>query len=349
MKIKKVIKAIAFILIFSVCFFSVQALLSGDSDTRDYKRIKDFFQQRENSLDAVFLGSSATYAFWTPTVAYGEFGITVYPLSNARQVLFSAKYLIDDARKTQPDALYIVNLVSVETTNNFTHRVLDGYPTTLNKLKMIDYLSDVGGYSLADRMEFYFPILRFHSRWSELVASDFKTEPQRYKGSCSYNGFLNGTATVSNKLWSYEEREPLSEELEKGIYDLMDYCEEENVNVLFVITPQGLSDAVKRGQQNTLMDIVKERGFDVLDVTSVTDEIGLDSTTDYYDKYHTNIHGSLKVTDYISRYLVENYGFEDKRGNENYSDWDKETADYYQLISDKLTDEDFALLPSIQK
>lgn len=349
MKIKKVIKAIAFILIFSVCFFSVQALLSGDADTRDYNRIKGFFQQREGSLDAVFLGSSATYAFWTPMFAYGEYGITVYPLSTARQMLLSAKYLIDDARKDHPDALYIVNLVSVETSNLFTHRMLDGYPTTINKLKMIDYISDVGGYSLSERMEFYFPILRFHDRWTELVASDFETSTALYKGANYYNSFLSSATAVSDSLWHYDERVEVPKELESCLHDLLDYCEEENVKVLFVITPQGLKDAEKRGQQNTLMDIVKDRGFDVLDVTAVTDEIGLDRNTDYYDRYHTNIHGSLKVTDYISRYLVENYGFEDKRGDESYSDWAEDTAKYYELISDKLTDEDFALLPSIQK
>ena len=349
MKAKKVIKAIAFILIFCVCFFSVQALLSGDSDTRDYQRITAFFEQREDSLDAVFLGSSATYVFWNPAFAYGEHGITVYPLSTARQLLFSAKYLIDDARKTQPDALYIINLVSVETSNNFTHRILDGYPSTLNKFKMIDYISDMGGYTLTERMEFYFPIIRFHSRWSELVASDFKTDPLLYKGACSYNSFLTKATTVSDSLWHYEERVPVPAELEQGINDLLDYCEEENVKVLFVVTPQGLKDADKRGQQNTLIDIVTERGFDVLDVTKVTDEIGLDHNTDYYDRYHTNIHGSLKVTDYISRYLIENYGFEDKRADENYSDWSKDTADYYDFVSDSLNQEDLALLPSIKK
>ena len=348
MKAKKVIKAIAFMLIFGVLFFSVQALLYGDSDTRDYKKVTAFFEEREESLDAVFLGSSATYAFWTPAFAYGEYGITVYPLSTARQMLLSAKYLIDDARKTQPDALYIVNLVSVETTNNYVHRLLDGYPNTLNKYKMIKYLSDKAGYSLSERMEYYFPIVRFHSRWSELVASDFKTDAQLYKGSCSYNSFLTKAVTVNNKLWSYSERISLPQELEDGINDLMDYCEEENVKVLFVITPQGLQDDVKRGQQNTLMDIVKARGFDVLDVTQVTDEIGLNLKTDYYDKYHTNLHGSLKVTDYISRYLVENYGFEDKRGDENYADWEKDTADYYKLVEKHFSDEDMQLLPSIK-
>ena len=350
MKAKKIIKGIAFVLVFCICFFTVQAVLSGDADTRDYKRIKEFFSLEENTLDAVFLGSSATYAFWNPAVGYREYGMTVYPLSTAKQEILAARYLIEDARKSHPDALYIVNLVSVTEQYNFRiHRILDGYPNTLTKYKMIDYLADLGDYTLAERMEFYFPIIRFHDRWSELTAADFKTDPELYKSSCSYNSFLNTATDVSGGLWDYDERLPVSEQMEKGIHDLLDYCEEENIKVLFILTPQSVKDTEKRGQQNTLMDIVRERGFDALDMNELVGELGLSSKTDYYDRTHTNLHGSIKVTDYLARYFIENYGFEDKRGDEKYADWETDTARYYKLIADKLTAEDLTLLPSLNK
>ena len=350
MKAKKVIKVIAFILIFGVLFFSVQALLYGDPDTRDYKRVKAFFEQREDSLDAVFLGSSATYAYWSPAFGYGEYGITVYPLSTAKQEILAARYLIADARKTQPDALYIVNLVSVAEQYNFRiHRILDGYPNTLNKFRMIDYLADLGDYSLADRMEFYFPIIRFHSRWSELTTTDFWVEDEQYKASCAYNSFLSNAVSVSDKLWNYDERVEVSDQLAQGIHDLIDYCEKEDVKILFVVTPQGIDNKVKRGQQNTLMDLVRARGCDVIDFNELIDEMDLDKNTDFYDKNHTNIHGSIKFTDYLSRYLIENYGFEDKRGDENFADWENDIANYYKLIEKKLNAEDLRLITSIKK
>ena len=351
MKAKKVIKVIAFLLIFCVCFFTVQGLLTGDVDTRDYRRIKGFFDQREDSLDAVFLGSSATYAFWTPAFAYREYGITVYSLSNAKQEILTAKYLIDDARKTQPDALYIVNLVSVTEQYNFRiHSVLDGYPNTINKFKMIHYMSELGGYSLGERMEFYFPIIRFHDRWNDLYTFDFKKTDEPYKGSSSYNSFINLTADCSGGLWDYDERVPVSQQMEDGIIDLMDYCEEENVNVLFVLTPQTVKDTVKRGQQNTLMDLVESRGFKTLDMNKVAaTEMALNDRVDFYNREHTNIHGSVKFTDYFAQYLIDNYGFEDKRGDENYSDWEEDTAKYYEVVSSKLNATDLKYLTSIEK
>ena len=351
MKAKKIIKAVAFILIFCICFFTAQGLLTGDVDTRDYRRIKGFFDQRENSLDAVFLGSSATYSFWTPAFAYREYGITVYNLANAKQEILTAKYLIDDARKTQPDALYIVNLVSVFEQYNFRiHSVLDGYPNTINKYKMIHHMAELGGYSLAERMEFYFPIIRFHGRWNDLYTFDFKKTDEAYKGSSSYNSFVNLTADCSGGLWDYDERKPVSEDLEEGMIDLLDYCEEENVNVLFVLTPQTTTDKYKRGRQNTLMDLAESRGFKTFDMNKVAaTEMGLNDRVDFYNREHTNIHGSIKFTDYFAKYLIENYGFEDKRGDENFADWENDTANYYSLISNKLNVVDLKYLTSIKK
>ncbi|MBQ8503960.1 MAG: hypothetical protein IJ491_06775 [Clostridia bacterium] len=342
MKIKRFFKVVIFVLIFAFCFVGVQNLLTGDADTRDHKRIEGFFDEKENSLDAVFLGSSATYAFWTAPVAWVEYGLTVYSLSSSKQQILAAKYLIADARKTQPDALYIVNVASVTEQYNAinTHRLIFGYPYTENKYDMINYLSELGGMSFSDRMEFYFPIIRFHDRWSDLVSFDFKKTTDAYKSASSYKSFLSKVEDVSGGLFDYEETAPISETLTTGLNDLMDYCEQEQVKVLFVVTPQSLTDEEKRGQQNTVMELIRSRGFDVLNMHELVEEMDLDLTTDYYNGDHTNIHGSIKFTDYLSRYLIENYGFKDKRGTERLASWDRAGEKYYNLISPYLTEED---------
>ena len=342
---KKIIKGIAFLLVFATCFFTVQAIFSGDGDDRDYRRIKSFFEQRENSVDAVFLGSSATYTFWQAPVAWNEYGITVFPLSNVKQPLLTAKFMIDDARKKQPDALYIVNIASVTEEYNFRiHRALDGYPNTINKFKMIDYLCDLGGFSLSERMEYYFPIIRFHSRWGELVPSDFNTPDDKHKGAVSNSLFMKGIEDVTGGIKEFDYYEPISEQLEQGIIDLMDYCEEEQVKVLFVATPQEFTEKTRMGQLNTVTKMLRERNFEVFNMMEYSEDIGLDTTKDYFNTTHTNIHGAIKVTDYFARYLIDKYGFEDKRGNADFSDWDEASADYYKTISGYMTEEDYKII-----
>ena len=108
--LKSIFKCAVFALIFILLFICTQGLLVGDSDTRDSKRIAGFFELPDNSLDAVFLGSSATYTFWNAPVAWSEYGLAIYPLSNSAQPSFAAKYLIEDAKKRHPDALFIINV-----------------------------------------------------------------------------------------------------------------------------------------------------------------------------------------------------------------------------------------------
>jgi len=42
-----------------------------------------------------------------------------------------------------------------------------------------------------------------------------------------------------------------------------------------------------------------------------------------YNDHHLNSKGAVKFTKYFSKYLSENYHFEDKRGQEAYHEWDE--------------------------
>ncbi len=345
MKIKKFFKAVIFILVFLIGFFSLQALLVGDDDLRDPRRIRGFFQERENSLDAVFIGSSTTYAYWTAPTAWNNYGIAVYPLSNAAQPLAATKFLIDDARKKQPDALYIVNVTSVLDEYDLRlHRLTDNYPFTVNKYPMINYVCDRLGLSFTEKMEYFFPILRFHERWSNLIEYDFNPDPEAYKGAGRYASFLKNAEDLTSGKSKVDTYEPLSDEMLRTINDIMDYCEAEEIKVLFVAVPQSLKNEKRLGKINTMVKTVRDRGFDIVDLRDHIDELNLDYKADFYNAEHTNIHGAIKITDFISKYLIENYGFVDKRGNAEYSDWDKAYEKYYDKIKEHLSDQELEYL-----
>lgn len=89
---------------------------------------------------------------------------------------------------------------------------------------------------------------------------------------------------------------------------------------------------------NVLCDMVKEQGFNVVNLQGNLEEVGLDMTTDYYDNKHTNIHGSLKYTHYLGKYLSENYDFEDKRENPDYESWNVAYDKYLDIISPYVLD-----------
>ena len=348
MKLTKRLKNIIGLLILTVItvmtFIFVQGVLVGDSDTRDSERIAGFFDLPDKSLDAVFLGSSATYTFWNAPVAWAEYGIAVYPLSNSAQPTFAAKFLIEDAKKKHPDALFIINMSHIlKNYEDYLDKLLINYPFSINKLKMANYLYDQAGFSFWKKLELFFPIIRYHERWNEITYSDFVTVPDEYMAGSHYNVFLNQSKNVSDYNLDFSLRLELDEYIIEGMNDLMDYCEEENVKVLFIVMPQAVEEE-RIARQNTLVEMVRERGLDVLDVREYIDEIGLDYKVDYYNERHTNLHGSLKVTHFLSQYFIENYGFAEKRGEKTYSNWTLAADKYYKLIDNYLLPTDYKYL-----
>ncbi len=331
--IKRTLKMAVFILIFFVVLFKVQDVLICDPESKDAARIDSVFTQRADSLDAVFLGPSTTYASWVSPVAFSEYGITVYSMASAAQPLFASEFMIDDVKRKQPDAVFIINithfLVDYE---KYLPNFINTYPLTGNKLSMTKYLAKLGGFGFKDTFDLIFPIQKYHDRWPFVEIEEFFSLKDEYKSASYYEPFLNKKKNVGNIQQDFTSNGALSLNDYQGIIDLMNYCKKENVKVLFVIIPQSDQVTDRSGKQNATVSILETRGFDVLDLRKYVDEIGLDTRTDFYNAKHMNISGAKKVTRFISKYLVDKYGFSDKRGDEDYSDWTEAAEKYYQLL-----------------
>ncbi|MBQ7118378.1 MAG: hypothetical protein IJN88_09225 [Clostridia bacterium] len=351
-KTKIILRCIIFTVICCLCLLGVQDVLSSKI-AADYTRLHEIYDEPENSLDAVFLGSSTTYAYWNPMTAWGEKGVAVYMMANASQPVEISHYLIDDMRKKQPDALYIINITRMleieQYYNAKVHRFRNNYPLTENKYRALNYMLELTDVPFNDRLEYYFPIIRFHSRWKELKSFDLTFTSANYKSANRGSSYLKKSRYRQPVTYDFDNYPELTDIMNTALTDIMNYCKSEQVRVLFVMMPQPLQRELSNNRQNTVAKVLQENGFDVLDLRKKVAEIGIDYSKHYYDERHTNIHGSILVTDYISDYLIENYGFEDKRGKEEYASWDEKCKAYYKIISEHLWDEDYEVLKSLEK
>ena len=337
---KKLLKPICFLIIGIIIFAFPVRRMFVVNDFRIYQTIHGFQEEKKETLDAVYIGTSKVYAFWQPPVGWNDFGITVYSYAVPNMPAKAIKYIVEDARKTQPDALYIINLPTfyvTDITEDRLHYMVDYMPLSQNKLAMLKTLLDEMGATGLSRMEYYYPPIRFHSRWEELTSSSFRRVSNGIKGASHYTKFLGFTKkkeeTGIDEEFAETEEEVVTIDKEKQketLLDFMEYCEEEQVKILFMIPPLSESEAQLI---DGLCEIVTERGFDLLDLSGKSDEIGLQPHADYYDESHTNVHGSLKATYYLGKYLKDQYGFEDKRGQKEYTDWDLARDKYYGEIS----------------
>ena len=336
MKKTHVLKVAIFAVIFILLLNLINPILSYTYDIRNYQMMGGFYEEEENSLDAVYIGSSTCYAFWNPLTSWNEYGIAVYPYSCNAQPFEVAEYMIAETRKNQPDAVYIVNIKMLDDDGiigiDRLHYMLDAMPFSKEKVELINYLVKSGGYSWGTMLELYFPIIRFHSRWDELTKEDLNVSLDGLKGTSYYDAYLQTSIDASPIYVKSDAQLELSEEALAPVDSLLEYCEENDVKILFVTVPQVRDSEEQVQELNAMAEYISDQGFDVLSLVNEPEEVGLDLTSDLYNERHTNIHGSIKFTRYVSEYLIDNYGFEDKRGEEAYSSWDEAFEEYKEII-----------------
>jgi len=333
---KAVFRTISFLLVLAFAIWAIPQSIFGMDNSAVYFRAKDFYKEKNEALDAVFVGASNVYAFWQPAIGWQARGIAVYNLAFGSLPFTAVDHLIAEARRTQPNALYIINLSTFKTNSEISsienyHRVVDYMPFTLEKIRFIHKIAGDSGFSLADEMELLFPFIRFHSRWNRLESWCYGAQEGRYKESLSKSGFED-VVDIGDKIDIYaDERDDLNKNAMEAFTDLLDYLDREHVNALFVKVPQA-TRSVHQGRMNVMEDMVTSRGYPCLDMLSGYEEVGIIPQRDFFNRYHTNIRGSSKLTRYLADYLVEHYHFTDKRGQADYADWDREAEAYDKFV-----------------
>ena len=336
------VRCAAFCAIFALLFGLMARALSHYPDYRCYQLVAGFYEEAEGSLDAVYVGSSNCYAFWNAPAAWHNYGLAVYPFASPSQPFYATEHLMREARKTQPDAMFIVNVNSVDEDDMSAasiHYLVNYMPDSENKAALIDYLADLLGYNAIDRLEFRFPWLRIRELWLSLIEDGPLPPLDGLKGASTYGNYLSGEEDISGGYdmppdWTPE----LPEALEAAIVSLLDYCDETGVRVLFVSVPRVEDSGYSRGRIERACDMIRDRGYEVLDMSPLAAGMGLDLTRDYYNTKHANLHGSLKFTRYLSEYLIRHYGLKDRRGSDGYASWDQAWARYSSLAAPWMLD-----------
>ena len=330
------IKIIAFILIFVLLLAYFNRVLTYSSYVVESRWMTEIYEEKENSLDAVYIGSSKVYAYWNPNVAWNDYGITVYPYNCASQPLMVAEYLVREARKTQPDAVYIINISTLGdggVKDYVMHRLFDFMPFSIDKLKFMDYCLDMAELGPLERLEYYFPIIRYHTKSTNLKEGNVSPSSLKdVNGANTLGHYFNRTVDLTDEYKITDERVGISKELDQSIDSLLDYCEAENVKVLFTSAPCAENEEM-RGKINTVADKIEARGFDVCNFVKHPEEMNLDLATDYYNSDHTNVHGSIKYTKHLSEYLVDKYHFKNKKNDKDYESWNKGYENYQKYIT----------------
>lgn len=309
-------------------------------------RYNELYEEKENTWDGIILGRSVLDRAWVAPMAWNDYGMTLYPLSTDSQPIMLTKYIIEEVRKTQDIKLVVVEMQGIRKNalrvrEVTIRRVTDNLAYSSNRIDAInaafEYDLELRGKKSSiqkgGKWAYYVPFIKYHSR-TDLNKYDFFHPVDDMKG---VSQVASGAFVVKEQIPSVltDVSGELSSLQREILMDIIEYGKENGVEIMFTAVPSCL-DITEQEEINAAFDLVEEYGCKTLNFN--TDEmyksIGFDFATDMYNTNHMNSTGARKVTSLLSKFIHDNYSFEDKRGQEAYSSWNKAYEKYVNFYEE---------------
>lgn len=299
--------------------------------------IADYYQEDTKDHDVLFVGDCEVYEDFSPITLWEKYGITSYIRGSAQQLIWQSYYLLEDTLRYEKPDVVIFNVLSMKygepQHEPYNRMSLDAMPLSLTKLRAIraSMLDDEEWFS------YIFPLLRYHSRWSELGAEDFQYLFTRRP--VSHNGYLMRvdvkpvtTIPTGKPLADYQFSENSYAYLDK----MTALCKANDIDLILVKSPSIYPYWYEEWDEQ-IVEYAAENDLLYVNTLDYTEEIGIDYNTDTYDAgLHMNLSGAEKMSDYFGRILAEDYGLEDRRSDTALAEiWAGKAAAYYQQEADQ--------------
>lgn len=280
--------------------------------------------------DLLFVGDCEVFSNISPITLYEKYGIVSYIRGSAQQLVWQSYYLLEDALKEDTPSVVVFNVLALkygEPQNEAYNRMtLDGMRWGRAKLGAIraSMLED------EELISYVFPLLRFHTRWSELTTEDVRC--LFHKEPVSHSGYLL-RADVRPVTRTPTPAPLLDPHLPKESMEWLDrmatLCEQRGITLVLMKSPSiepywyGEWDADVRA-------FAEEHGLWYTNMIAENDEIGIDFSVDTCDMgQHLNVYGAEKLSEWFGAELKDRYNLPDRRTDAAYAAvWNEKTERY---------------------
>ena len=182
-------------------------------------------------------------------------------------------------------------------------------------------------------LDYVFPLLRYHSRITELTADDF-----RYvfggQENVSHSGYLMQTEVVPMESASdvRDMADPLPELSMEYLEKMRRLCDENGVELILVKAPTNTWRYWWYDEwEAEVSAYAEEHGLSYYNFIPLCDEIGIDWSRDTYDAgLHLNVYGAEKLSYHFGEILSRDHQIPDRRGDEAQAErWQTRVELYY--------------------
>lgn len=345
--ITRAVKLIALTLAVISTVFILQGTLLKRTD-QNSMRMEAFYLEDKESLDVVVIGASDVYSGFCSPYAYDKYGITSYPYATQSAPPDVCLSQVKEVIKYQNPKIIIFEVNSFLYTDKQQpkeanrHLFADNIP---RDEIWSDYINDT--IDSDHKMEYYMPITKFHSIWSDYpwrfkyLIADIKMKNRGYSLLRGYKTvttvFDPPTETLNDRLAGDDTAKPLGETGKRYLIELLDYLKENNIkNIIFTRFPHVVRDNKSSYERfcfsNEIGRIINEYGYDYYNLERYAIEEGFVLDEDWYNWDHLNFIGAEKCTDYYVDLLMNKYGMTPAQLTaEQKESWDV-SADWYHKL-----------------
>ena len=292
------------------------------------------YYEEETDHDVIFIGDCEVYENFSPITLYEEYGITSYIRGSAQQLIWQSYYLLEETFEIEKPKVVVFNVLSMkysEPQNEAYNRMmLDGMKMSSSKIGAINASMTEDESFLS----YIFPLLRYHSRISELTEEDFRYIFER--DIVSHNGYLMRTDIEA--MTQLPTPSPLADyTISETCFDYLDrmkeLCDKNDCELILIKSPSLYPHWYEEWDEQ-IEKYADENGLVYINYIDTMDEMGIDMSVDTYDGgLHLNLYGAEKLSLEFGRMLKENYDLADHRGDETYDKvYNEKIKAYYDMI-----------------
>lgn len=298
--------------------------------------IAEYYKETTNH-DVIFVGDCEVYENFSPITLWEEYGITSYIRGSAQQLIWQSYYLLEETLKYEKPKVVVFNVLSMKYNEPqkeaYNRMTLDGMKWSASKVNSIRAsMTEEENF-----IEYVIPLLRYHSRWSELTKEDWMY--LIHKDKVSHNGYYMrvdvkpaGTFPKDKKLGNYQFGENAYKYLDK----ITKLCKDNDIQLILIKAPSIYPSWYEQWDEQ-MVEYAKENQVRYINFLELEEEIGLDFQTDTYDGgLHLNLTGAEKLSMYFGKILKEEYGLPNHQNDsELASVWEEKSDFYYQMKSEQ--------------
>ena len=305
------------------------------SASREGNLISEYYRETEvgNFHDVIFIGDCEAYSSFIPPLLYESCGITSFVRGSPSQTVAQSYALLCETLEYETPQAVVLSVYALCRENKaseaYNRMTLDGMRPSLHKLRAVK--ESIGEDESV--ISYFLPLLRFHSRWSELDGEDVEYLISRPR--VSHNGYFMQKEIVAQDMTEREKVAspyPIPRQNIEYLDKMLGVCRELGVALVLVKSPTNSWRYPWYEEWSAeITQYAEGHGIAYYDLTKHSELIGIDMSLDSYDGgLHLNVTGAEKTTMYFGEIINNRHNIKVRTDVRTERVWREKLDIYYK-------------------